>query len=99
MAPLTSVILGSLLVFLTHAEKHGVQVVSSLSVSLRTPLGTTSLCYPASKPPPMKLRPIFYDVHVTCKVALTTTYKSSLSYHIIPHIYDKLTHFIYTYIL
>ena len=39
MAPLTSVILGSLLVYLTHAEKHGVQVVSiylhlSLSLSL-----------------------------------------------------------------
>ncbi|MBA0619658.1 hypothetical protein Godav_005476 [Gossypium davidsonii] len=30
MAPLTSVILGSLLVYLTHAEKHGVQVVTSL---------------------------------------------------------------------
>lgn len=28
MAPLASVILGSLLVYLTHAEKHGVQVVS-----------------------------------------------------------------------
>lgn len=29
MAPLTSVILGSVLVYLTHAEKHGVQVVST----------------------------------------------------------------------
>lgn len=29
MAPLTSVILGSLLVYLTHAERHGVQVVST----------------------------------------------------------------------
>lgn len=28
MAPLTSVILGTLLVYLTHAEKHGVEVVS-----------------------------------------------------------------------
>ena len=28
MAPLTSVILGSILVYMTHAEKHGVQVVS-----------------------------------------------------------------------
>lgn len=28
MAPLTSVILGSLLVYFTHAEKHGVEVVS-----------------------------------------------------------------------
>lgn len=28
MAPLTSVVLGSLLVYATHAEKHGVQVVS-----------------------------------------------------------------------
>ncbi|KAF8401739.1 hypothetical protein HHK36_012685 [Tetracentron sinense] len=30
MAPLTSVILGSLLVYLTHAEKHGVQVIMQL---------------------------------------------------------------------
>ncbi|XP_075500873.1 sulfate transporter 3.1-like [Primulina tabacum] len=30
MAPLTSVILGSLLVYLTHAEKHGVQVIGKL---------------------------------------------------------------------
>ncbi|KAK6120065.1 hypothetical protein DH2020_046195 [Rehmannia glutinosa] len=30
MAPLTSVILGSLLVYLTHAEKHGVQVIGQL---------------------------------------------------------------------
>ncbi|KAH6757379.1 hypothetical protein C2S51_038853 [Perilla frutescens var. frutescens] len=30
MAPLTSVILGSLLVYLTHAEKHGVQVIGHL---------------------------------------------------------------------
>ncbi|KAL0437444.1 UNVERIFIED_CONTAM: Sulfate transporter 3.1 [Sesamum radiatum] len=30
MAPLTSVILGSLLVYLTHAEKHGVQVIGEL---------------------------------------------------------------------
>ncbi|KAL1539735.1 Sulfate transporter 3.1 [Salvia divinorum] len=30
MAPLTSVILGSLLVYVTHAEKHGVQVIGHL---------------------------------------------------------------------
>lgn len=29
MAPLTSVILGSVLVYVTHAEKHGVEVVST----------------------------------------------------------------------
>lgn len=34
MAPLTSVILGSLLVYLTHAERHGVQVVSTPIFSL-----------------------------------------------------------------
>lgn len=33
MAPLTSVILGSVLVYFTHAEKHGVQVVSILTLS------------------------------------------------------------------
>ncbi|KAI3449675.1 hypothetical protein Pfo_006340 [Paulownia fortunei] len=30
MAPLTSVVLGSLLVYLTHAEKHGVEVIGHL---------------------------------------------------------------------
>ncbi|KAE8675089.1 Sulfate transporter 3.1 [Hibiscus syriacus] len=37
MAPLTSVILGSLLVYLTHAEKHGVQVIGSLKKGLNPP--------------------------------------------------------------
>lgn len=37
MAPLTSVILGSILVYFTHAEKHGVQVVS-ISLPLRVSL-------------------------------------------------------------
>ncbi|ONH93531.1 hypothetical protein PRUPE_8G236100 [Prunus persica] len=34
MAPLTSVILGSVLVYLTHAEKHGVQVIGKLKEGL-----------------------------------------------------------------
>ncbi|OIW05001.1 hypothetical protein TanjilG_06413 [Lupinus angustifolius] len=34
MAPLTSVILGSLLVYFTHAEKHGVQVIGELKKGL-----------------------------------------------------------------
>ncbi|GMI69977.1 sulfate transporter 3;1 [Hibiscus trionum] len=37
MAPLTSVILGSLLVYLTHAEKHGVQVIGHLKTGLNPP--------------------------------------------------------------
>ncbi|XP_030946151.1 sulfate transporter 3.1-like [Quercus lobata] len=37
MAPLTSVILGSLLVYLTHAEKHGVQVIGELKKGLNPP--------------------------------------------------------------
>ncbi|QCD97665.1 sulfate transporter 3.1-like [Vigna unguiculata] len=37
MAPLTSVILGSLLVYLTHAEKHGVQVIGKLKKGLNPP--------------------------------------------------------------
>ncbi|XP_039031365.1 sulfate transporter 3.1-like [Hibiscus syriacus] len=37
VAPLTSVILGSLLVYLTHAEKHGVQVIGSLKKGLNPP--------------------------------------------------------------
>ncbi|XWS31530.1 hypothetical protein CRYUN_Cryun23aG0084500 [Craigia yunnanensis] len=37
MAPLTSVILGSLLVYLTHAEKHGVQVIGNLKKGLNPP--------------------------------------------------------------
>ncbi|WCJ21576.1 sulfate transporter 3 1 [Euphorbia peplus] len=34
MAPLTSVVLGSLLVYFTHAEKHGVQVIGELKKGL-----------------------------------------------------------------
>ncbi|XP_073302761.1 sulfate transporter 3.1-like isoform X1 [Primulina huaijiensis] len=34
LAPLTSVILGSLLVYLTHAEKHGVEVIGKLKKGL-----------------------------------------------------------------
>ncbi|CAI0448811.1 unnamed protein product [Linum tenue] len=34
LAPLTSVILGSLLVYFTHAEKHGVQVIGQLKKGL-----------------------------------------------------------------
>ncbi|XP_027351617.1 sulfate transporter 3.1-like [Abrus precatorius] len=37
MAPLMSVILGSLLVYLTHAEKHGVQVIGELKKGLNPP--------------------------------------------------------------
>ncbi|MED6196065.1 Sulfate transporter 3.1 [Stylosanthes scabra] len=37
MAPLTSVILGSLLVYFTHAEKHGVQVIGELKKGLNPP--------------------------------------------------------------
>uniref|UniRef100_A0A803NCX6 STAS domain-containing protein n=1 Tax=Chenopodium quinoa TaxID=63459 RepID=A0A803NCX6_CHEQI len=37
MAPLTSVILGSLLVYLTHADNHGVQVIGHLKKGLNPP--------------------------------------------------------------
>ncbi|RDX85464.1 Sulfate transporter 3.1, partial [Mucuna pruriens] len=37
MAPLISVILGSLLVYFTHAEKHGVQVIGKLKKGLNPP--------------------------------------------------------------
>ncbi|KAF5736803.1 sulfate transporter 3.1-like [Tripterygium wilfordii] len=37
MAPLTSVVLGSLLVYFTHAEKHGVQVIGHLKKGLNPP--------------------------------------------------------------
>ncbi|KAL3725638.1 hypothetical protein ACJRO7_030639 [Eucalyptus globulus] len=39
MAPLTTVILGSLLVYLTHAEKHGVPVIGPLKKGLNPPSG------------------------------------------------------------
>ncbi|CAI9778541.1 unnamed protein product [Fraxinus pennsylvanica] len=37
MAPLTSVILGSLLVYLTHAERHGVEVIGHLKKGINPP--------------------------------------------------------------
>lgn len=50
MAPLTSVILGSLLVYFTHAEKHGVQVIGYLKKGLNPPsfgdLALTSPYFP-----------------------------------------------------
>ncbi|KAF9618565.1 hypothetical protein IFM89_002260 [Coptis chinensis] len=44
MAPLTSVILGSILVYLTHAEKHGVQVIGDLKKGLN-PISVTDLAF------------------------------------------------------
>lgn len=37
MAPLTSVVLGSLLVYLTHAERHGVEVIGHLKKGINPP--------------------------------------------------------------
>ncbi|KAK3150551.1 hypothetical protein QOZ80_3AG0234650 [Eleusine coracana subsp. coracana] len=50
-APLTSVVLGSLLVYFTHAENHGIQVIGSLKKGLN-PLSVTSLQF---SPPYMML--------------------------------------------
>lgn len=44
LAPLTSVILGSVLVYLTHAEKHGVQVIGNLKKGLN-PLSVGELAF------------------------------------------------------
>ncbi|XP_031745223.1 sulfate transporter 3.1 isoform X2 [Cucumis sativus] len=44
MAPLTSVILGSLLVFLTHAEKHGVEVIGELKKGVN-PVSITKMVF------------------------------------------------------
>ncbi|GKV48597.1 hypothetical protein SLEP1_g55394 [Rubroshorea leprosula] len=44
MAPLTSVILGTLLVYLTHAERHGVQVIGQLKKGLN-PLSAGDLVF------------------------------------------------------
>ncbi|KAL8100772.1 hypothetical protein AgCh_032862 [Apium graveolens] len=44
MAPLTSVILGSILVYFTHAEKHGVQVIGHLKKGLN-PVSITHLAF------------------------------------------------------
>ncbi|XP_042464454.1 sulfate transporter 3.1-like [Zingiber officinale] len=43
-APLTSVILGSLLVYLTHAENHGVQVIGHLTKGIN-PLSVSNLVF------------------------------------------------------
>lgn len=44
MAPLTSVVLGSLLVYLTHAESHGVEVIGNLKKGLN-PLSIEDLTF------------------------------------------------------
>ncbi|KAI4992877.1 hypothetical protein ZWY2020_007190 [Hordeum vulgare] len=50
-APLTSVILGSLLVYFTHAENHGVQIIGNLKKGLN-PISVTNLQF---APPYMML--------------------------------------------
>ncbi|KAJ6846234.1 sulfate transporter 3.1-like [Iris pallida] len=45
-APLTSVVLGSLLVYLTHAENHGVQVIGNLKKGLNPPSLTSLVLSP-----------------------------------------------------
>uniref|UniRef100_M8BFU5 Sulfate transporter 3.1 n=1 Tax=Aegilops tauschii TaxID=37682 RepID=M8BFU5_AEGTA len=50
-APLTSVILGSLLVYFTHAENHGVQIIGNLKKGLN-PISVTNLQF---TPPYMML--------------------------------------------
>ncbi|GMY27337.1 sulfate transporter 3.1-like isoform X1 [Fagus crenata] len=49
MAPLTSVVLGSILVYLTHAEKHGVQVIGHLKKGLN-PLSVSELAFGFGSP-------------------------------------------------
>ncbi|CAN7012955.1 unnamed protein product [Brassica rapa subsp. trilocularis] len=44
MTPLTSVILGSLLVYFTHAERHGVQVIGNLKKGLN-PLSVSDMVF------------------------------------------------------
>ncbi|KAM3326079.1 sulfate transporter 3.1 [Capsicum chacoense] len=44
MAPLTSVILGTILVYFTHAENHGIQVIGELKKGLN-PLSITDLSF------------------------------------------------------
>ncbi|CAH9104139.1 unnamed protein product [Cuscuta europaea] len=44
MAPLTSVVLGSVLVYFTHAEKHGVQVIGHLKKGIN-PLSSSELAF------------------------------------------------------
>ncbi|KAH9608046.1 hypothetical protein KSS87_020881 [Heliosperma pusillum] len=44
MAPLVSVILGSVLVYFTHADKHGVQVIGSLKKGLN-PISINDLAF------------------------------------------------------
>lgn len=51
MAPLTSVVLGSILVYLTHAEKHGVEVIGKLKKGLN-PISITDFVF---VPPHMTL--------------------------------------------
>ncbi|CAN8254715.1 unnamed protein product [Cochlearia groenlandica] len=46
MAPLTSVILGSLFVYFTHAERHGVQVIGNLKKGLN-PISVSDLVFTA----------------------------------------------------
>ncbi|KAH9289283.1 hypothetical protein KI387_033400, partial [Taxus chinensis] len=81
-APLTSVILGSLLVFATHAEKHGVDIVGHLKSGLN-PLTVNDFVFEAKYLKSLlKIGVIIGIITLTEGVAVGRTFSLFKNYHI-----------------
>lgn len=103
MAPLMSVILGSILVYFTHAEKHGVQVVISLKLVVggrSRAIGCCNISYRKKFPRYMYSR--IFDVN-TWRVHLYTYSRNFLRYdmlqQLIAHNHLPLQYYVFTCIM
>ncbi|XP_022979229.1 sulfate transporter 3.1-like [Cucurbita maxima] len=82
LAPLLSIILGSLLVYFTHAERHGVQVIGILKKGLN-PLSVSDLVFgPPHLPIAIKTGIIIGIIGLAEGVAVGRSFATLKNYHI-----------------
>ncbi|KAJ8493107.1 hypothetical protein OPV22_014828 [Ensete ventricosum] len=81
-APLTSVILGSLLVYFTHAENHGVQVIGYLKKGLNPPSLTKLVVSPPHMAVALKTGIITAIIALAEGIAVGRSFAMFKNYHI-----------------
>nr|AUZ41874.1 sulfate transporter 3.1-1 [Musa acuminata AAA Group] len=81
-APLTSVILGSLLVYFTHAENHGVQVIGYLKKGLNPPSLTNLVFSPPHMAVALKTGIITAIIALAEGIAVGRSFAMFKNYHI-----------------
>ncbi|URD76376.1 STAS domain [Musa troglodytarum] len=81
-APLTSVILGSLLVYFTHAENHGVQVIGNLKKGLNPPSLTKLVFSPPHMAVALKTGIITAIIALAEGIAVGRSFAMFKNYHI-----------------